>query len=152
MNFLKNLPSLSKTFHNSFKLLLRDPVTTTVNCYDSFLPPVISRNVTLMQLHKTGPYKRRKSKPNKIMQGNPLVRGIILKTLIRKPKKPNSANRKCVLLKLSNGKEVIAFVPGVGHNLQEHQSVLIEGGYTGDLPGIKVKCVRGCLDLPLISK
>lgn len=83
---------------------------------------------------------------------NPFLKGVILKTLIRKPKKPNSANRKCVLVRLSNGKEMIAYIPGEGHNLQEHNVVLVRNGRCKDLPGVKIKCVRGKFDLPHVVK
>jgi small subunit ribosomal protein S12 len=78
--------------------------------------------------------------------------GIILKTLIRKPRKPNSANRKCCRVRLANGLEVIAHIPGEGHNLQEHHTVLVRGGRTKDLPGVHYKVVRGKLDCNLPVK
>lgn len=80
------------------------------------------------------------------------MKAIVLKTLIRKPKKPNSANRKCVRVRLSNGKEVVAHVPGEGHNLQEHNIVLICGGRTQDLIGVKHKVVRGKYDCAAVQK
>ncbi|CAG0883408.1 unnamed protein product [Darwinula stevensoni] len=94
--------------------------------------------------------KRRKKNP--LGKGIPFCKGIILKTLIKKPKKPNSANRKCVLVKLSNGKEMLAHVPGEGHNLQEHNIVLVRVGRLQDVPGVKLKCVRGAYDLPHVVK
>jgi small subunit ribosomal protein S12 len=81
-----------------------------------------------------------------------LFLGIVLKTLIRKPRKPNSANRKCCRVRLANGVEVIAHIPGEGHNLQEHHSVLVRGGRTKDLPGVRYKVVRGKLDCNLPVK
>lgn len=81
-----------------------------------------------------------------------MAKGIILKVLIKKPKKPNSANRKCVLLRLSTGKEMVAYIPGEGHNLQEHNVVLVRCGRTNDLPGVKIKCIRGKYDLPHVIK
>ncbi len=80
------------------------------------------------------------------------ILGIVLKTLIRKPRKPNSANRKCCRVRLANGVEVIAHIPGEGHNLQEHHSVLVRGGRTKDLPGVHYKVVRGKLDCNLPVK
>lgn len=71
----------------------------------------------LYRLHKKGPHRKFRP-PRKPLDGKPMLKGVILKTLIKKPKKPNSANRKCVLVRLSNGKEAIAYVPGIGHNLQ----------------------------------
>ena len=64
-----------------------------------------------------------------------------------KPKKPNSAQRKVARVRLSNGKAVIAYIPGEGHTLQEHSVVLVRGGRVPDLPGVRYKCVRGALDL-----
>uniref|UniRef100_A0A915JXB2 Small ribosomal subunit protein uS12m n=1 Tax=Romanomermis culicivorax TaxID=13658 RepID=A0A915JXB2_ROMCU len=70
----------------------------------------------------------------------------------RNPKKPNSANRKCVVVRLSNGKEVTAYVPGEGHNLQEHSQVLVEGGRKKDLIGVKCKVIRGKYDCAKVKK
>ncbi|ESO09524.1 hypothetical protein HELRODRAFT_168519 [Helobdella robusta] len=85
-------------------------------------------------------------------EGKPFIKGVVLKTLIKKPKKPNSANRKCVRVRLSTGKEATAYVPGIGHNLQEHHIVLVKGGKTQDLPGVKLTCVRGAYDLGHVKK
>ncbi|XP_015374858.1 PREDICTED: 40S ribosomal protein S12, mitochondrial [Diuraphis noxia] len=106
---------------------------------------------SLYQMHKTGPHKKPMFKRNPLGD-NPFLKGVILKTLIRKPKKPNSANRKCVLVRLSNGKEMIAYIPGEGHNLQEHNVVLVRNGRCKDLPGVKITCVRGKFDLPHVVK
>lgn len=97
-------------------------------------------------MHKTGPLIKNRPSKNPL-DGNPFMKGVVLKTLIKKPKKPNSANRKCVLVRLSNGKELVAYVPGVGHNLQEHNIVLVRVGRLKDCPGVKLKCVRGKFDL-----
>lgn len=76
----------------------------------------------------------------------PQRRGICLRTFIATPKKPNSAMRKVARVKLSTGKEITAFIPGEGHNLQEHSIVLIRGGRVKDLPGVRYKVIRGTLD------
>ncbi|KAK2586950.1 hypothetical protein KPH14_009876 [Odynerus spinipes] len=102
---------------------------------------------TLMQMHKRGPHKKQRKSKNPL-DGKPFAKGIILKTVIKKPKKPNSANRKCVIVRLSTGKEMTAYVPGIGHNLQEHNVVLCRVGRVQDTPGVKIKCVRGKYDLP----
>jgi small subunit ribosomal protein S12 len=86
-----------------------------------------------------------KSLKNSLMEGNPQLK--VLKTMIMKPKKPNSANRKICKVKLSNGKIILAYIPGEGHNLQEHSMVLIHGGRVRDLPGIKFIVIRGKYDL-----
>ena len=72
---------------------------------------------SLLQMHERGPHIKKRP-PKNPLNGNPMLKGVVLKTMIRKPKKPNSANRKCVLVRLSNGKEMVAYVPGEGHNLQ----------------------------------
>lgn len=100
---------------------------------------------TLNQIIKKGPIKRQPKKKS-ILDGNPQMKGIVLQVMIRKPKKPNSAQRKCCRVRLSNGKELTAYIPGGGHTLQEHNVVLVEGGRTQDLPGIKIKVIRGKYD------
>ncbi|XP_038641965.1 28S ribosomal protein S12, mitochondrial isoform X1 [Scyliorhinus canicula] len=118
-------------------------------------PPVSQQNsrtmATLHQMHKMGKPKRAPPKVGATF-GRPQLKGVVLKTMIRKPKKPNSANRKCARVRLSNGKEAIVFIPGEGHNLQEHNIVLVEGGRTQDLPGVKLKVVRGKYDCAHVQK
>ena len=75
-----------------------------------------------------------------------------MQLLIRKPKKPNSGNRKCARVKLSNGREVLAFIPGEGHNLTEHSMVLVQGRRVSDLPGVRLRLLRGKLDLAPVQK
>ncbi len=79
-------------------------------------------------------------------KGSPLKRGVCTKVTTATPKKPNSALRKIARVRLSNGVEVTAYIPGVGHNLQEHSVVLIRGGRVKDLPGVRYHIVRGMLD------
>jgi small subunit ribosomal protein S12 len=76
----------------------------------------------------------------------PQKRGVCTKVAIMTPKKPNSANRKFARVKLSNGLEVTAYIPGIGHTLQEHSVVLIRGGRVKDLPGVRYHIIRGTLD------
>ncbi len=95
---------------------------------------------------------RRPPKKNPLGAKVPYAKGVVLKLQIKKPKKPNSANRKCVLTRLSTGKEVTAYVPGEGHNLQEHNTVLVRVGNLRDVPGVKCKCVRGAYDLGHVLK
>ncbi|KAK7008182.1 hypothetical protein SK128_027822 [Halocaridina rubra] len=106
---------------------------------------------SLYQMHRTGPVIKKRKKKNPL-GGKPMARGVVLKTLIKKPRKPNSANRKCVLVKLSTGKEMVAYVPGEGHNLQEHNIVLVRPGRLRDVPGVKLKCIRGKYDLAHVMK
>ena len=77
----------------------------------------------------------------------PLKRGVCVKVTTKTPKKPNSALRKVARVRLSNGQEVWAYIPGEGHNLQEHAVVLVRGGRVKDLPGVRYHIVRGTLDL-----
>lgn len=105
---------------------------------------------SLFKLDARGPLPRRK-KRNPIDRA-PQMRGIVLKTLIKKPKKPNSANRKCVFVRLSNGKEKTAYVPGIGHNLQEHSNVLVRFHRTKDVPGLRLRVIRGVYDCSMVYK
>lgn len=77
---------------------------------------------------------------------SPFKRGVCVKVFTTTPKKPNSALRKVARVKLSNGTEVTAYIPGIGHNLQEHSVVLVRGGRVKDLPGVRYHVVRGVLD------
>lgn len=79
-------------------------------------------------------------------KGAPFKRGVCVKVTTTTPKKPNSALRKIARVRLSNGMEVTAYIPGIGHNLQEHSIVLIKGGRTKDLPGVRYKIIRGVYD------
>lgn len=81
-----------------------------------------------------------------LLEGCPQRRGVCLLVKTVTPKKPNSALRKVARVRLSNGKEVTAYIPGEGHNLQEHSIVLVRGGRVRDLPGVRYKIVRGVLD------
>ncbi len=86
--------------------------------------------------------RRRKT----LAAGNPLKRGVCVKVTTMTPKKPNSALRKIARVRLSNGAEVTAYIPGIGHNLQEHSIVMIRGGRVKDLPGVRYHIVRGTYD------
>ncbi len=85
-------------------------------------------------------------KRTELKKGSPAKRGVCLKVFTRTPKKPNSALRKVARIRLSNGMEVTAYIPGEGHNLQEHSIVLIKAGRTSDLPGVRYKVIRGVYD------
>ncbi len=85
-------------------------------------------------------------KRKEIRKGSPFKQGVCLKVTTTTPKKPNSALRKIARVRLSNGMEVTAYIPGMGHNLQEHSIVLVKGGRTPDLPGVRYKVVRGVYD------
>ena len=106
---------------------------------------------TINQLVRQG--RRRVKKKNKTpaLNGNPQKRGVCTRVYTTTPKKPNSALRKVARVRLTNGIEVTAYIPGEGHNLQEHSIVLIEGGRVKDLPGVRYHIVRGILDTAGVS-
>ena len=87
-----------------------------------------------------------KNKTYSIATGAPFMRGVCLKVYTTTPRKPNSALRKVAKVKLTNGMEVLAYIPGIGHNLQEHSVVMIRGGRVKDLAGVRYHIVRGKLD------
>ena len=87
-----------------------------------------------------------KQQPVNLPKGSPFKRGVCLKVYTTTPKKPNSALRKVAKVRLTNGHEVLAYIPGIGHNLQEHSVVMIRGGRVKDLPGVRYHIVRGKLD------
>merc|ERR1712014_467150 len=110
--------------------------------------------VTINQLCKKNKSRKKKKKLNKAPALNkcPQKKGICNKLVLRTPKKPNSALRKIVKLRLTNNKTVYAYIPGEGHNLQTYSTVLVRGGRVKDLPGIKYHLVRGCYDLTGLEK
>ena len=101
---------------------------------------------TIQQLIRKG----RHDKPSKVatagLKGSPQRRGVCTRVYTSTPKKPNSALRKVARVRLTSGIEVSAYIPGEGHNLQEHSMVLVRGGRVKDLPGVRYKIVRGALD------
>ena len=100
--------------------------------------------------HKSRIPKRRISR-KPALQRNPQKRGVCIRVFSKTPKKPNSALRKVAKIRLSNRRKIIAFIPGEGHNLQEHSTVLIRGGRTKDLPGVKYRVIRGVFDLQAVK-
>jgi len=101
---------------------------------------------TISQLVRKGRQKVEKKSKSPAMKGNPQKRGVCLVVRTMTPKKPNSALRKTARVRLTNGVEVTAYIPGIGHNLQEHSVVMIRGGRVKDLPGVRYHIVRGTLD------
>jgi len=98
---------------------------------------------TINQLVRQGRKRLANKSKAPALQGCPQRKGVCLRVYTVGPKKPNSANRKVAVVRLSNGITVIAYIPGIGHNLQEHSTVLIRGGRVKDLPGVKYHIVRG---------
>lgn len=101
---------------------------------------------TINQLVRKGREAVRKKFKTPAMEGCPQKRGVCLRVYTTTPKKPNSALRKVARVRLTNGLEVTSYIPGVGHNLQEHSIVLIRGGRVKDLPGVRYHIIRGTLD------
>lgn len=107
---------------------------------------------TINQLVRQGRKRVEKKSIVPILDENPQKRGVCLSVTTTTPKKPNSALRKIARVKLSNGEEGTVYIPGEGHNLQEHSVILIRGGRVRDLPGVRYHVIRGTLDAAGVSK
>lgn len=101
---------------------------------------------TIQQLVRKGRTKLRNKTKSPALQGSPQKRGVCVRVYTQTPRKPNSALRKVARVRLTNGIEVTTYIPGVGHNLQEHSIVLIRGGRVRDLPGVRYHVIRGTVD------
>jgi len=101
---------------------------------------------TINQLVRRGRKKQIKKTNTPALKGSPQKRGVCVRVYTSTPKKPNSALRKVASVRLTNGIEVTSYIPGIGHNLQEHSVVLIRGGRVKDLPGVRYHIIRGTLD------
>ena len=101
---------------------------------------------TINQLVRKGRKKAKRKSKSAVLDNCPQKRGVCLQVKTMTPKKPNSALRKVARVRLTNGKEITAYIPGVGHNLQEHNIVLVRGGRVRDLPGVRYHVIRGTLD------
>ncbi|KAI0670784.1 ribosomal protein S12 [Trametes maxima] len=108
--------------------------------------PSAPASATLNQATRRKSPKKIVASKSPLLEGNTQKKGVVSQIVIAKPKKPNSAKRKVAKVKLTTGKTVQAYIPGEGHNLQDHSVVLIRGGRTQDLPGVRYKVVRGTLD------
>src|SRR5438105_145160 len=109
-------------------------------------PTGINAGVSINQMSRKGRRKVSVKSKSPALAGCPQRRGVCVQVMTRTPKKPNSALRKVAKVRLTNGQEVIAYIPGEGHNLQEHSIVLVRGGRVKDLPGVRYHIVRGTLD------
>src|SRR5580765_2026518 len=107
---------------------------------------------TINQLVRQGRRKITVKSKSPALTNCPFRRGVCVQVMTRTPKKPNSALRKVAKVRLTNGHEVIAYIPGEGHNLQEHSIVLVRGGRVKDLPGVRYHIVRGTLDAAGVEK
>ena len=107
---------------------------------------------TIQQLVRKGRTSLESASKSPALDSCPQRRGVCVRVYTTTPKKPNSAMRKVARVRLTNGKEVNSYIPGEGHNLQEHSIVLIRGGRVKDLPGVRYKVVRGALDTAGVAK
>ena len=107
---------------------------------------------TIQQLVRKGRQSKRRKEATPALKGAPQRRGVCTRVYTTTPKKPNSALRKVARVRLTNGIEVTSYIPGEGHNLQEHSVVLIRGGRVKDLPGVRYHVVRGVLDSVGVSE
>ena len=107
---------------------------------------------TIQQLVRKGRKKLKSKSKSPALDSCPQKRGVCTRVYTTTPKKPNSAMRKVARVKLTNGQEVTAYIPGEGHNLQEHSVVLIRGGRVKDLPGVRYHIIRGTLDTQGLEK
>jgi small subunit ribosomal protein S12 len=124
--------------------------TKTIFAQARFAPPNLLPNEdempTINQLVKKGRKRIKKKTNTPALKGAPQKRGVCTRVYTSTPKKPNSALRKVARVRLTTGIEVTAYIPGIGHNLQEHSVVLVRGGRVKDLPGVRYHIVRGTLD------
>ena len=107
---------------------------------------------TINQLVRRGRTALRNKTTAPALRGSPQKRGVCIRVYTSTPKKPNSALRKVARVRLTNGIEVTSYIPGVGHNLQEHSVVLIRGGRVKDLPGVRYHIIRGTMDTSGVSE
>ncbi|MCU1438999.1 MAG: ribosomal protein [Naasia sp.] len=121
-----------------------DPLSPCSNTRSKSVP-------TIQQLVRKGRTPKVTKTKAPALKANPQQRGVCTRVYTTTPKKPNSALRKVARVKLSNGTEVTAYIPGEGHNLQEHSMVLVRGGRVKDLPGVRYKIVRGALDTQAVK-
>lgn len=107
---------------------------------------------TIKQLIDKGRKQKKNKSKSPALKSNPFVSGVCVQVMTRTPKKPNSAVRKVAKVRLTNGLEVIVYIPDEGHKLQEHSIVLVRGGRVKDLPGVRYHAVRGNRDLAGVEK
>jgi small subunit ribosomal protein S12 len=128
-----------------------DPRSVSLEVFERDLNR-LSRMPTINQLVRRGRNKLKRKSKSPALENSPFRRGVCLQVMTRTPKKPNSAMRKVAKVRLTNGYEVIAYIPDEGHNLQEHSIVLVRGGRVKDLPGVRYHIVRGTLDAAGVEK
>ncbi|AAS54269.1 AGL222Wp [Eremothecium gossypii ATCC 10895] len=138
--FLSKLSPL----HALFPRASYSPVSWATRLFSQSAPAC----ATLNQIKRgVEPPRRKKVTESPALEGCPIRKGVVLRVMVLKPKKPNSAQRKACRVRLTNGNVVSAYIPGEGHNAQEHSIVYVRGGRVQDLPGVKYHLVRGAGDL-----
>src|SRR5690349_151766 len=156
-------PTNRPAHYLSPKNFLKTCCTRSLQWYDSrsVSPEVEDREIatiwkagmpTINQLVRKGRNKLKYKSKSPALENAPFRRGVCVQVMTRTPKKPNSAMRKVAKVRLTNGYEVIAYIPDEGHNLQEHSIVLVRGGRVKDLPGVRYHIVRGTLDAGGVEK
>ncbi|KZV61115.1 ribosomal protein S12 [Peniophora sp. CONT] len=130
----------------SSPILLRARAIQASHSFHTTSPASATLNQAIRRKGPGASPKRRTNTKSPLLEGNPQRKGVIMSLAIAKPKKPNSAKRKIARVKLTTGSTLKAYVPGEGHNLQEHSVVVVRGGRTQDLPGVRYKLVRGAAD------
>jgi small subunit ribosomal protein S12 len=148
-------------------ILCAEILVATINAFDIFRFPFdrqkcagkMRRDIffkdkmpTINQLVRKGRRKVKYKSKSPALEGSPFRRGVCIQVMTRTPKKPNSAMRKVAKVRLTNGYEIIAYIPDEGHNLQEHSIVMVRGGRVKDLPGVRYHIVRGRLDAAGVEK
>lgn len=155
-NFCRHLLVTPNTFSHSCVKAVMKTSNPNIPIRNFHLSDMLSNlnwlNKMEQRLMKNQGHMRTKKKRPSKMFNAPQMRGIVLRLLIRKPKKPNSANRRCCKVRLTNGKVVNAHIPGEGHSLQEHNMVLVEGTKKADLANVHHKVIRGKLDCAAVVK
>ncbi|KAI0320150.1 hypothetical protein OF83DRAFT_1216657 [Amylostereum chailletii] len=130
------------------------PLALRARAFHPSAPTLVTLNQSMKRRVSRKPKKSRESKAP-LLERNPQRKGVVVQVFVAKPKKPNSAKRKVARIKLSTGKTLQAYIPGEGHNLQEHSVVLVRGGRAQDLPGVRYsyKLVRGAIDFgPVVNR
>jgi small subunit ribosomal protein S12 len=144
---------LKFVFHIKREIVLAgDTVSGRFRRFSTFTNLPFNYMPTINQLVRKGRRKVVAKSKAPALQGNPFRRGVCVQVMTRTPKKPNSAIRKVAKVRLTNGTEVISYIPDEGHNLQEHSIVLVRGGRVKDLPGVRYHIVRGTLDATGVEK
>ncbi|VDC02399.1 unnamed protein product [Peniophora sp. CBMAI 1063] len=139
-------PTTGTSYASSPILLRARALQASSHSFHTTSPASATLNQAIRRKGPGASPKRRTNTKSPLLEGNPQRKGVIMSLAIAKPKKPNSAKRKIARVKLTTGSTLKAYVPGEGHNLQEHSVVVVRGGRTQDLPGVRYKLVRGAAD------